>query len=154
MGNRWPGYGHKSPWHGLEPMRASDETPWSCPASLIPCNRRSTGDMAVPSASTSIHPARAKFAGQRRSSGHRRRAGEHIRRGRSPLVADALVEVRTDATINRAAIDAQRLDETSRAWLDALDSHSLHREEAIGRLHALLLREARFDVRRRSASLA
>ncbi|MGN6871223.1 MAG: RNA polymerase sigma factor [Solirubrobacteraceae bacterium] len=110
--------------------------------------------MAVPSASTSIHSARAKFAGHRESFGHSRRAGEHIRRRRSPLAADAPVEVRTDATINRAAIDAQRLDATSRAWIDALSSHSLHREEAIGRLHALLLREARFEVRRRTASLA
>ncbi|HJS96975.1 MAG TPA: sigma-70 family RNA polymerase sigma factor [Solirubrobacteraceae bacterium] len=110
--------------------------------------------MAAASASTSIHPARAKFARQRQSCRHSRLAGEDIRHGQSPLAADALVEVRTDATINRAAIDAHRLDERSRAWLDALDSHSLHREEAIGRLHALLLREARFEVGRRTASLA
>jgi RNA polymerase sigma-70 factor, ECF subfamily len=109
--------------------------------------------MAVPSASTSIHPAGAKFAGRRQSFGHRRRPGEHIRRGRSPLAADALAEVRPDVTINHAAIDAQRLDGRSRAWLDELQPNSPHREEAIGRLHALLLREARFDVGRRTASL-
>jgi RNA polymerase sigma-70 factor, ECF subfamily len=110
--------------------------------------------MAAASASTSIHPARAKLSGQRQSFRHSRRPGEHFRHGRSPLAADAPVEVRTDATINRAAIDARRLDERSRAWLDELDPNSLHREEAIGRLHALLLREARFDVGRRTASLA
>lgn len=110
--------------------------------------------MAAPSASVSIHPDPATFAGQPQSVGHNRLAGKPIRRGGSPLAADALVEVRTDATINRAAIDARRLDGTSRAWLDALDSHSLNRDEAIGRLHRLLLREARFDVGRRTASLA
>lgn len=50
--------------------------------------------------------------------------------------------------------DAQRLDGTSRAWLDALHSVDMRREEAIGRLHALLLREARFDIRRRTASMS
>ena len=110
--------------------------------------------MAVLSASTSIQPGSAKVASQRRSAGHIRLAGEPTRRGRSPQAADALVEVRTDATINRAVIDAQRLDGASRAWLDALHSQSMHREEAIGRLHSLLLREARFEVGRRTASSA
>jgi len=54
----------------------------------------------------------------------------------------------------RVTIDPRRLDGTSRAWLDALHSVDSRREEAIGRLHALLLREARFDVRRRTASLS
>ncbi|HEU4979160.1 MAG TPA: sigma-70 family RNA polymerase sigma factor [Solirubrobacteraceae bacterium] len=48
----------------------------------------------------------------------------------------------------------RRLDRSSRAWIDALDSHDPRREEAIGRLYALLLREARFDVRRRAMCLA
>ena len=52
------------------------------------------------------------------------------------------------------AITLRRLDPESRAWLEALDSEGLRREEAIARLHALLLREARFEVRRRAASLA
>lgn len=39
----------------------------------------------------------------------------------------------------------------SRAWLDALRAPGARRDEAIGRLHALLLREARFEVRRRAA---
>src|SRR5881227_418892 len=48
-----------------------------------------------------------------------------------------------------AAISLRRLDPESRAWLEALDSEGQRREEAIARLHALLLREARFEVRRR-----
>jgi RNA polymerase sigma-70 factor (ECF subfamily) len=48
----------------------------------------------------------------------------------------------------------RRLDVKSRAWLDALDSDDARRDEAIGRLHALLLREARFEVGRRTASLS
>lgn len=65
----------------------------------------------------------------------------------------ASLEARTETTINRAAIDARRLDGRSRAWVDALDAHSPDREDAIERLHALLVREARFDVGLRAASL-
>jgi RNA polymerase sigma-70 factor, ECF subfamily len=62
------------------------------------------------------------------------------------------------AAINQEAVPLphagqRRLDVTSRAWLDALDSGDARRDEAIGRLHALLLREARFEVGRRTASL-
>jgi len=110
--------------------------------------------MAVASVATKIHPCPVSVAGQRQLIGHDRRAGGRVRCGESPLAAEALVGVGTDATINRAAIDARRLDERSRAWLDALDSNSLHREEAIGRLYALLLREARFEVGRRTTSSA
>jgi RNA polymerase sigma-70 factor (ECF subfamily) len=53
-----------------------------------------------------------------------------------------------------AAIDARRIDDTSQAWLDALRSPGARRDEAIERLHALLLREASFEVRRRAATLA
>jgi len=47
----------------------------------------------------------------------------------------------------------RRLDVKSRAWLDALDSDDARRDEAIARLHALLVREARFEVGRRTASM-
>jgi RNA polymerase sigma-70 factor, ECF subfamily len=47
----------------------------------------------------------------------------------------------------------RHLDPESRAWLDALDSHGVRQDEAIRRLHALLLREAHFEVRRRTMSL-
>jgi RNA polymerase sigma-70 factor, ECF subfamily len=52
-----------------------------------------------------------------------------------------------------AGAAVSRLDGRSRAWLDALRSRATRRDEAIARLHALLVREARFEVRRRSASL-
>ena len=42
----------------------------------------------------------------------------------------------------------------SRAWLNALRSKGSAREEAVVRLHALLLRAARFEVARRRAALA
>jgi RNA polymerase sigma-70 factor (ECF subfamily) len=48
---------------------------------------------------------------------------------------------------------ALRLDPESRAWVDALDSDGVRQDEAIRRLHALLLCEARFEVRRRTMFL-
>jgi RNA polymerase sigma-70 factor (ECF subfamily) len=48
---------------------------------------------------------------------------------------------------------ARHLDRDSHAWLAALHSAGLRRDEAIRRLHALLLREARFEIRRRTALL-
>jgi RNA polymerase sigma-70 factor, ECF subfamily len=53
--------------------------------------------------------------------------------------------------------DAQRrkrpLDDESREWLRSLRATGAVREEAIGRLHALLLRAARFEVARRRPTL-
>ncbi len=46
-----------------------------------------------------------------------------------------------------------RLDDESRAWLEALKGGGSVREEAVGRLHALLLRAARFEVARRRGRL-
>jgi RNA polymerase sigma-70 factor (ECF subfamily) len=46
-----------------------------------------------------------------------------------------------------------RLEE-SRAWLDALRGDRATRDEAIGRLHELLLRAARFEVGRRRGALS
>src|SRR6059058_4124177 len=82
-------------------------------------------------------------------SAHRRRL-----RGEEPkltLVPDE--KSHASASCSVAAIDARRLDGKSRAWLDALHSGDPRRDEAIGRLHALLVREARFEVGRRTASL-
>ena len=45
------------------------------------------------------------------------------------------------------------LDLESRAWLDALGRDGAGRDEAIARLHALLLRAARFEVARRRPAL-
>jgi RNA polymerase sigma-70 factor (ECF subfamily) len=46
------------------------------------------------------------------------------------------------------------LDEESRAWIAALQATGAAREAAVGRLHELLLRATRFEVRRRRATLA
>lgn len=45
------------------------------------------------------------------------------------------------------------LDAESRDWLDALRADGVRREEAIARLHALLLRAARFETGRRRPTL-
>lgn len=52
------------------------------------------------------------------------------------------------------AAGARRLDPQSRAWLEQLRSEGWVREAAIARLHAVLLRAARQEVRRRTATLA
>jgi RNA polymerase sigma-70 factor (ECF subfamily) len=52
-----------------------------------------------------------------------------------------------------AAGPARTLDPASRAWLRQLRRDGPVREAAIGRLHALLLKEARHEVRRRTAGL-
>jgi RNA polymerase sigma-70 factor (ECF subfamily) len=48
---------------------------------------------------------------------------------------------------------APGLDEQSREWLRSLRAHGPDREEAVSRLHALLLRAARFEVARRRPTL-
>jgi RNA polymerase sigma-70 factor (ECF subfamily) len=77
------------------------------------------------------------------------RLGDPIPRG-SPPAIDAGIEAHVDAKRSRA----RRLDRESRAWVEALHSVGQRRDEAIRRLHALVLREARFEVRRRTASLS
>jgi RNA polymerase sigma-70 factor (ECF subfamily) len=46
------------------------------------------------------------------------------------------------------------LDSDSQAWLDSLNADGQVREEAVARLHELLLRAARFEVRRRARALS
>ncbi len=53
-----------------------------------------------------------------------------------------------------AAAHARQLDPESRAWLTQLHGRGPVRDAAITRLHALLLRGARYEVRRRTAALA
>lgn len=57
------------------------------------------------------------------------------------------------APVAVVAPEARRLDEKSRAWLDALRADDPRRDEAIRSLHALLVRHARFEVGWRTASL-
>jgi RNA polymerase sigma-70 factor (ECF subfamily) len=49
--------------------------------------------------------------------------------------------------------DLTRPDAESRAWVTALQASGSARDEAVGRLHELLLRAARFEVTRRRAML-
>jgi RNA polymerase sigma-70 factor, ECF subfamily len=51
------------------------------------------------------------------------------------------------------AASAPALDAASREWLRALHADGATRDEAIGRLHALLLRAARFEAARRHGRL-
>ena len=46
-----------------------------------------------------------------------------------------------------------RLDAESRRWLDRLRGEGAEHDEAVARLHALLLRAARFEVARRRPTL-
>jgi RNA polymerase sigma-70 factor (ECF subfamily) len=58
------------------------------------------------------------------------------------------------APLVATASPAGTLDTESRRWLDALSDTGHVRDEAIGRLHELLLRAARFEVSRRRLGLA
>jgi RNA polymerase sigma-70 factor, ECF subfamily len=53
-----------------------------------------------------------------------------------------------------ASATTRTLDNASRAWLLQLHAEGPTRDAAVGRLHALLLRETRHEVRRRTAGLA
>ena len=48
---------------------------------------------------------------------------------------------------------SRHLDPESRTWLEQLHARGPVRDAAVTRLHALLLREARYEVRRRTAAL-
>jgi RNA polymerase sigma-70 factor, ECF subfamily len=50
--------------------------------------------------------------------------------------------------------EPDRAQADSRAWLDALRTSGTERDEAVSRLHELLLRAARFEVSRRRAALS
>ena len=62
-------------------------------------------------------------------------------------------ERRTGARCTRG-IHAHPLDRESRIWLEELRSSDPRRNQAVLRLYGLLLREARFEVARRTLSLA
>ncbi len=71
----------------------------------------------------------------------------------TPLKPDTVSDMRASEreapTSTRRAIDAE-----SRAWLAALDEDAPHRDAAVERLHALLLRAAHFELARRRSALA
>lgn len=60
--------------------------------------------------------------------------------------------IRSSAPI-QTRVRLASLDSESRQWLDSLRGDGRDREQALARLHALLLRAARFEVARRRATL-
>ena len=68
-------------------------------------------------------------------------------------VVEQPVQPATRASTAPAAGPAAPLDEESREWLRDLRSDGAPRDQALVRLHALLVRAARFEVARRRASL-
>src|SRR5947209_4962671 len=71
----------------------------------------------------------------------------------SALETRVMIE-RARPTKQAHADGGPHLDPESRAWLETLRSDGARYEAAIMRLHSLLLSEARYQVRRRTASLA
>jgi RNA polymerase sigma-70 factor, ECF subfamily len=71
------------------------------------------------------------------------------------VVAASLVRVEPVTRLPEAAHAAypSPLDEESREWLRALRGEGSRRDDAVARLHALLLRAARFEVARRRPTL-
>ena len=53
----------------------------------------------------------------------------------------------------RPSVELTGPDAESRAWVSALQASGRRRDEAVGRLHELLLSAARFEVNRRRATL-
>jgi RNA polymerase sigma-70 factor (ECF subfamily) len=71
----------------------------------------------------------------------------------SALALATVPVVEPAVRLTKPAPVSAHLDADSREWLRALRSAGAEREEAIARLHALLLRAARFDVARRRPAL-
>ena len=63
----------------------------------------------------------------------------------------ATLAVKVPSAASKPALS--HLDEESRAWLHGLHAEGATRDDAIARLHELLLRAARFEVSRRKAGL-
>ena len=59
----------------------------------------------------------------------------------------------TVATASSKPVQPSTLDDESREWLRSLRADGAARDEAVARLHALLLRAARFEVSRRRAGM-
>ena len=71
----------------------------------------------------------------------------------SPTSAATVTAVKATPAVAVPGSPASLLDPESREWLRALRATGPTREEAIARLHALLLRAARFEVARRRPTL-
>src|SRR5262245_29157589 len=76
---------------------------------------------------------------------------------RSVSVTSPAIPARRSAVPSRGAVErpmTARLDPGSQRWLADLREPGAVHDEAVGRLHELLLRAARFEVARRSRALA
>jgi RNA polymerase sigma-70 factor, ECF subfamily len=69
------------------------------------------------------------------------------------MTAGSVGAVSDSPTPAQAALATPGPDAASRAWVAALQTSGRERDEAIGRLHELLLRAARFEVSRRRSML-
>jgi RNA polymerase sigma-70 factor (ECF subfamily) len=67
--------------------------------------------------------------------------------------AGSVGAVSPSPTRTELAVEPHRPDAESRVWVTALQISGRGRDEAVGRLHGLLLRAARFEVNRRRAML-
>jgi RNA polymerase sigma-70 factor, ECF subfamily len=65
-----------------------------------------------------------------------------------------MARMSSGSPIRAAASQPERDQDDSREWLSALRGRGVEREAAIGRLHELLARAARFEVSRRRAALS
>jgi RNA polymerase sigma-70 factor (ECF subfamily) len=70
-----------------------------------------------------------------------------------PALAPAVSPVLDPAHLDPAHLDPARLDGDSREWLRGLRAVGPERDASVARLHALLLRAARFEVARRRPGL-
>src|SRR5262245_15779740 len=76
---------------------------------------------------------------------------------RAVSVTSPVAPARRSAVPSRGAVErplTPRLDQESRRWLADLRGQGAVHDEAVGRLHELLLKAARFEVARRSRGLA
>src|SRR5437660_27333 len=84
---------------------------------------------------------------------HPRAARPRRRAAMSGEPAVTVVAVRHEAHQAMRTESPAVLDSESRAWIDSLRGSGSDRDDAIARLHSLLLRAARFETSRRAASL-
>ena len=99
------------------------------------------------------HPRRSMRYGRMRARAPSRWTSVPMAWWLSSLKNRCMVE-HVRPTTQSHADGARQLDRESRAWLESLRSDGARYDAAISRLHALLLSEARYQVRRRTAALA
>jgi RNA polymerase sigma-70 factor (ECF subfamily) len=102
-----------------------------------------------------MKPTQTDVAGWRGS----RASGAGTSTQRRPTAAASVRRVATEDTLPHppdagATSPPGRLDDESRRWLEDLSGAGHARDEAVRRLHELLLRAARFEISRRRTTLA